>query len=142
MEIKIKKIKPMFISIVTTCDRYTEDSTIGESVVLDAKKTAGAYKSYQKVIAVGDAVRNVKVGDIVEINPSRYIRRKYDDNSIRNDLVENPTMYVDIPMVYLNDEGYFLIQENDVSYVIEEYEIIDDTPKVNLIKPKTPELKL
>lgn len=142
MEIKVKKIKPMFTSIVTTCDRYTEDSTIGESVVLDAKKTAGAYKSYQKVIAVGDSVRNVKVGDIVEINPSRYIRRKYDDNSIRNDLVENPTMYVDIPMVYLNDEGYFLIQENDVSYVIEEYEIIEDTPKVNLIKPRTPELKV
>lgn len=132
----------MFTSIVTTCDRYTEDSTIGESVVLDANKTAGAYKSYQKVIAVGDSVRNVKVGDIVEINPSRYIRRKYDDNSIRNDLVENPTMYVDIPMVYLNDEGYFLIQENDVSYVIEEYEIIEDTPKVNLIKPRTPELKV
>jgi hypothetical protein len=132
----------MFTSIVTTCDRYTEDSTIGESVVLDANKTAGAYKSYQRVIAVGDSVRNVKVGDIVEINPSRYIRRKYDDNSIRNDLVENPTMYVDIPMVYLNDEGYFLIQENDVSYVIEEYEIIEDTPKVNLIKPRTPELKV
>ena len=63
--IKIKKIKPMFTAILTTMDTYEDDVTCNSIIV----KTKGTIKEYQKVVAVGDTVRSVKVGDLVCINP-------------------------------------------------------------------------
>ena len=39
-------------------------------------KTVGSVKEYQKVIAVCSMVRDIKVGDLVAINPSKYIKKK------------------------------------------------------------------
>lgn len=139
--LKIKKLKPLFNQILTTAERYEEDYSLGSSLI-DAKKTAGSYKEYQKVLAVGDSVRSLKVGDIVSINPIKYIRKKYNDNSLREDIVDNPIIEVNIPTVEVNDEECFLIYDNDVSYVIEEYneEIIPES--IHVIKAKTPKIEL
>ena len=63
--LKIKSIKPMFDSLVTTMNKYEEDGYENGVIV----KQAGVLKEYQKVIAVGPAVRNIEVGDMVMINP-------------------------------------------------------------------------
>ncbi len=137
--LKLKKIKPLFNQILTTADRYEEDGTIG--TLIDATKTAGSYKEYQTVIAVGDSVRSIKAGDVVSINPVKYMRRKYNDNSLREDFVDNPVIEVNIPTIELNGVEHFLIYDNDVSYIIEDYEE-EYIPDIPIIKPKKPKLTI
>jgi len=134
--IKVKNIKPIFTSVITTAERYEEDGTVNGSTILDKNKVAGSYKEYQKVISVGSSVREVKPGDIVLINPTRYMTRKFNDNSLREDIVDNPVINVDIPTVQMNDEDFFLINENDVAYIITDYEELPEPKVSNLILPK------
>ena len=63
--LKIKAIKPMYTAIVTTMDTYQEAQFMAGSQLLDVTKTVGGLREYQKVLAVGSAVREVKVGDLV-----------------------------------------------------------------------------
>ena len=39
----------------------------------------GTVKPYQKVVTVGSMVREAKPGDVVMIDPSSYIKKKYSD---------------------------------------------------------------
>ena len=58
---KIKKIKPLFNSLITTMDKYEEDVT--NNGIIDTKRQEGSLKEYQTVIAVGTTVRDIKVGN-------------------------------------------------------------------------------
>ena len=53
--LKIKSIKPLFDSLVTTMNKYEDDGFKNGVIV----KQAGSLKEYQTVIAVGPAVRNI-----------------------------------------------------------------------------------
>ena len=132
--LKIKDIRPVYTRIITTANRYTENQKNG--VILDAKKLEGRYKEYQTVVKVGSSVREVKEGDVILIDPSRYMKRKYNDNSLREDFVENPILEINIPTVQMNDEDYFMIEERDIAYVIEDSEEVPDENPANLILPK------
>ena len=81
-DIKINEIKPLFTTIITTLDVYEED--LIENGALKAPQ--GTLRMYQKVLAVGDSVRGVKVGDIVLLNFENYIKRKYKENSLKEDM--------------------------------------------------------
>ena len=132
--LNIKDIKPVYTRLLTTAERYQEDQTNG--VLLDANKLEGRYKEYQKVVRVGSSVREVSEGDTVLIDPSRYMKRKFSDNSLRNDFVDNPIVEIDIPTVTMNGIDYFMIEERDIAYVIQDYEELPD-PKPNpIIMPK------
>ena len=134
--IRVKDIKPIFTRIITTAEKYENDNTIN-GVLFDVNRQAGRYKEYQKVVKVGNAVREVKVGDTVLIDPSKYMQRKFSDNSLRNDFVENPIVEINIPTVQMNDEDFFMINESDVAYIISDYEEIPE-PSVDIIVPKKP----
>lgn len=138
--INIKKIKPIFTKVLTTTERYLSDIYVGNII----QATKGSIKEYQRVVAIGDTVRNVKVGDLVMINPSRYIKKKYDEDSLRNDIVDNPKVSIDIPIVVMDDKDYFLIDENDISYIIEDFEVLPDKKpkKADIIMPKKTKLIL
>ena len=132
--LNIKDIRPVYTRLLTTAERYQEDQSNG--VLLDANKLEGRYKEYQKVVRVGSSVREVSVGDTVLIDPSRYMKRKFSDNSLRNDFVDNPIVEIDIPTVTMNGIDYFMIEERDIAYVIQDYEELPD-PKPNpIIMPK------
>lgn len=117
----IKKIKPMYTRIVTTMDMYVEDQTTPGGI-LDVTKLKKGIKEYQTVIAVGTAVRNVKEGDLVCINPDRYAVRKFQDNSIKNDIMENTVTRYNFNVVKLEDKDYLLLDEADVEFIVEDYE--------------------
>ena len=88
--LKIKKIKPLFNAIVTTMDRYTEDQYTDGGLI---KVTAGTIKENQKVIAVGSIVRDIKVGDMVSINPIRYAVKKHQEGSLKDGVIcDNPVI--------------------------------------------------
>lgn len=132
--LKVKSIRPVYNRLITTANRYTESQKVGS--ILDANKLEGRYKEYQTVVKVGSSVREVKEGDIVLIDPSRYMKRKYNDNSLREDFVENPIVEINIPTVTMNDTDYFMIEERDIAYIIEDSEEVPDSNPNNLILPK------
>jgi hypothetical protein len=53
----------MFTGVVTTAYKYNEGVYITGSNILDPTKSKETLQEYQKVIAVGDAVTNIKVDD-------------------------------------------------------------------------------
>lgn len=124
--LKIKTIKPLFTSIVTTGDKFEKDVTVGGIIQQDQKK--GDLKLYQKVLAVGSAVRDIKVGDMVMINPIAYVRKKYSKDSVQNDMDNNPTLSINIPTVPVTDENgntsdCLLLTDRDIQFVFEGEEV-------------------
>lgn len=133
--LQITKVKPMFTSIVTTADRFDKDMVEGGLII--AKK--GDLKLWQKIIAVGTSVRDLKEGDMVMINADHYALKRYDKNSLQNDMDNNPTIryafnFLDI---YENDKPKecLLINDRDVLYAFEGKEV-DSSDSVAEEKPK------
>ena len=136
--LKIKKIKPMFNRILVTADKYKNDVKQGEVVVV----TAGTLKEYQKVISVGDTVRGIKEGDFVLINPTRYAVKKHQEGSLKNGIIsDNPVVSYNFNFVDVNDTVCILLYDQDVDYVIQEYEETEDKVS-NLILPEEKKLIL
>lgn len=117
---KPKKIRPMFTTIVTTMDKY--DAPVFNGSLIDTTRKEGAVKEYQRVIAVGDAVKNIQPGDIVCINPANYAVRKFQEGSIKESIQEmNPITRFIFKTVELAEEGECLLLDlRDIMYVIEE----------------------
>ena len=132
--LKVKDIRPVYTRLITTANKYEETQMNGN--LIDVNKMEGRYKEYQTVVRVGSAVREVKEGDVVLIDSSRYMKRKFSDNSLREDFVENPIVEINIPTVTMNNEDYFMIEERDIAYIIEDSEEVPDSNPNNLILPK------
>lgn len=139
--LKIKDIRPVYTRIITTAERYKETQRLTESLI-DSSKMEGRYKEYQTVVRVGSSVREVKEGDLVLIDPSRYMKRKFSDNSLREDFVENPIVEINIPTVTMNDTDYFMIDEHDIAYVISDSEELPDPQVSKIIMSKEPSIKV
>ena len=128
--LKIKSIKPMFDSLVTTMNKYEQDGFENGVIV----KQAGSLKEYQKVIAVGPAVRNIEVGDTVMINPIRYAKMKHKEGSLKNGVItDNPVIGYEFKTVTINDEECLYLQSQDIMYSFEGEEVEDK--KDNIILP-------
>ena len=129
--LKIKTIKPMFDSLVTTMNKYEEDGYENGVIV----KQAGVLKEYQKVIAVGPAVRNIEVGDMVMINPIRYAKMKHKEGSLKNGVItDNPVIGYEFKTVTINDEECLYLQSQDIMYSFEGEEV-EDKKDSNIIIP-------
>lgn len=132
----------MFTNIVTTMNLYEEDATLA-SGLLDTRKQKGALKEYQTVIAVGNAVRDIFPGDVVCINPIRYAQYKHDKSSLKDLASSNPITGYNFNVVEIDGEDCLLLHDQDIRYVVEEYEEVPDpvlnTPAApsKLIHPNT-----
>lgn len=118
--LKIKKIKPLFTSIVTTGDRFTEDQKQNGLIIA----SQGDLKMWQKVLFVGTSVRDIAVGDMVMINAENYAVKKYDKNSIQNDLDNNKTITYAFNWVTITDDtgeekDCLLLNDRDILYAFE-----------------------
>lgn len=116
----IKKIKPMFTNIITTGDRFEKDFTQGGLIV--AKK--GDLKVWQEVIAIGDMVKGINVGDKVMINIANYAVKRYSKDSIQNDLDNNPKIRYNLNWVTMDDKDgnqmdCLLLNDRDILYTFE-----------------------
>ena len=78
--LQLRKIKPIGCQVLVTENLYGWDD-FDESGLIIHKR--GDIKSYQEVIAVGDDVKFVKPGDVVEINLYKYCEFKDDPNSVK-----------------------------------------------------------
>ena len=131
--LKINKIKPLFTALITTMDRYEQDK-ITEGGLIDTSKQQGTLKEYQKVLAIGDAVRGIKVGDLVCVNPARFAVRKHDKGSMRDGVItDNPVVTYNFDVVEMGGNQCLLLQDRDIEYVIEDYEEVPDSNPSPLI---------
>jgi TPP-dependent pyruvate/acetoin dehydrogenase alpha subunit len=74
------------------------------------------------------------VGDLVKINPARYAVRKYEENSVKKDLMENKIVGYNIPQIEIDGQTYLMLQNSDIEFVVTEYE--EETPYSGLITEK------
>lgn len=133
-ELKIKKIHPLFTALITTMDKYEEDLNIGGVIT----KQQGTLKENQKVIAVGDSVRGIKVGDLVNINPKRFEVRKHKEGSLKDGIItDNPVVGYSFDVVEMENTQYLMLQDRDINYIIEDYEEVEIKPKTELIMPES-----
>ena len=126
--IKLKKIKPMFTSILTTAEKFTEQRFMPGTMIIDPTASKTGLKEYQTVLAVGDAVRGVKVGDLICINPERYAVRKYKKDSLKSDMDEynNVVVSYNFHIVEVDGKDCLFIDDRDIDFVVEEYESVEE----------------
>lgn len=127
----IKKIKPLFNMLVTTCNKYDSNIKLAGTDLLDSTK-ANTIKEYQTVIAVGPSVRGIEVGDIVFINPARYIVRKHQEGSLKDGVItDNPVIGYKFETVEVDGKICLLLFDNDIKFTatIEEF---DENPTIVL----------
>lgn len=125
-DLKLKKIKPINSQILTTADKYEEDGHMElKGAIIHQAKMKGTVKLYQKVLAAGSLCRYVKEGDVIQINPIRYVHIDHpeDEDSIRGVVtVRNDYSKYSLPTIKIDGETRLLINEQDVEYIIEDYE--------------------
>ena len=99
--LKITKVKPMFTDLIITADRF-ENDILDKGIVLANK---GDLKPYQTVIAIGNAVRDINVGDKVMVDFEIFAEHKIPVGSVKKNMdVDDPVVRYNIPWVTMTDE--------------------------------------
>lgn len=137
--LEIRKIKPIGCQVLVTKNVYGWDD-FDESGIIIHKR--GDLKSYQTVIAVGDDVKFVKPGDVVEINFFKYCEFQDDPNSVKVNGT-NKVINLHLNIVEMIDEegdpiDCFLIDQREVKYILEEYKEVTykNSELINIKQPK------
>lgn len=121
---KIKKVRPLFTNVITTAKTYVSD-VLTAGGLYNPTKMEGQMNIFQTVVAVGTTVSGIKEGDVVKVNFKRYAKAKHVPGAIdeaEHKMTDNLSITYEIPMIIINDEECLLLQNNDIEYVIEEYE--------------------
>lgn len=75
---------------------------------------------FQRVVAVGGLVKEVKVGDLVHFNPIRYAVMKHKEGGMKDGIItDNPVVDYNVPTVVVNGETCMLVYDSDIDYVVE-----------------------
>ena len=124
----------MFTALITTMDKYEKDMTTGG--LINVTKMQGGLKEYQTVLAVGGSVRDIKVGDLVCVNPTRFAVKKHQAGSLKDGVVtDNPVTTYNFDVVEMDGKQCLLLQDRDIDFIIEEWEEIPDNPSP-IIQPE------
>lgn len=133
------KIRPMFNRIVTTMNVFEEDQKKGG--LIDPTKAKGTLKEYQTVVAVGSTVRDIKVGDEVCIDPTRYAVMKHQDKSLKNGVIgDNMVVEYRFDTIVLNGVKHLMLYDQDVTYIVEESEEVEEPKGPTLIQLEKPKI--
>ena len=117
----------MFTGIITTAKRYVGEQYASKgSLIIDTRKRDGSLNPYQTVVSVGTSVRDIKEGDVVKLNFSRYALAQHRPGKV--DAAENLqsddlNWAYEIPKIVIDDIDYLLLQDRDVEYIVEEFEV-------------------
>lgn len=124
---KIKKVRPLFTGVITTATKYVGETTTSGGLIIDTTKMDGSLNPYQSVVSVGPlAAKDIKEGDVVKINFKRYAKARHTPGAIdeaENKQFDNMSITYEIPIIHLDDRDYLFLQNNDIEYVVEEYEV-------------------
>lgn len=104
---------------------YTPKLIVGDEVRALTKRGESRVSNYQRVVAVGKAVRDVEVGDMVRLNLDNFAERKYVSNGIRDkvDGMTNEIVGYRIPYIEIAGEKFISCDERDIEMVVTEYDV-------------------
>lgn len=112
----------MFNQVICTMDTYN-DEEIKKDSIIDIHKVQNPIKEYQKVVAIGPMVRTIEVGDTVMINPKRYSKMKHKEGSLKDGVIgDNMVVEYKFNVIELDHKKYLLLTDQDIDFIIEEYE--------------------
>ncbi len=141
--LKIKEIQPIGCQVLVTKNIYGWDDRDESGIVIHPK---GDLKSYQQVIAVGDDVKWVKPGDVVEINFYKYCSFENDNNSVKvngtNKVVELHLNEVELTDTEGDPIICFLIDQRDIKYILKDFDEVTYSKKDSLITITPPKKQL
>ena len=124
----------MFTALITTMEKYEQDMTTGG--LINVTKMQGGLKEYQTVLAVGGSVRDIKVGDLVCVNPTRFAVKKHQAGSLKDGVIsDNPVTTYNFDVVEMDGKQCLLLQDRDIDFIIEEWEEMPDNP-TSIIQPE------
>ena len=130
----------MFTALITTMDKYEEDVRTSGGL-LDVTKQQGGLKEYQTVLAIGSSVRDIKVGDLVCVNPTRFAVKQHQAGPLKDGVVtDNPTIKYNFDVIEMDGKQCLLLQDRDIDFIIEDYEEVPDPTPSPLIKPEEKKL--
>lgn len=136
---KLVKVKPMFNRIITSMDIYEEDQF--SNGLLDTTKAKGSLKEYQTVLAVGTTVRDIKVGDLVCIDPARYMITKHREGSIKNNIMsDDVAVGYKFNTIKLEDKECLVLYDQDITFIVEEYKEVKEPTGPHIIQPEKPNI--
>lgn len=123
----------MFNKLVTTANRVKQNTN---EIIIDITKINKVIDDFQTVVSIGSSVRDIKVGDLVCINPDRYAVKKYQQKSASAEVegYENTIIGYDIPRITLDDVEHLMITDSDVIYIVDEYEKIKKSTIIDTSK--------
>ena len=136
---KLIKVTPLFNRIITTMDTYEHDQYVNG--LIDTRKAKGSLKEYQTVIAVGTTVRDIKEGDVVCIDPTRYMVTKHRDKSLQGNIMgDDMAIGYKFNTIKLGDEECLMLFDQDISFIVEDSEDVEDQVAPLIIQPEKPNI--
>lgn len=111
---KMMKFKVLFDKVVVSANK---ENMLNEKIDIP-EGMEEAYNDIQTILALGRQAKEcgLRVGQKVCIDPSRFIKRKTADNSIKN--VGREYYQVEMPIEVINNEEYMFIGTRDIKYVL------------------------
>lgn len=135
--IELIKIKPMFNRLVTTMNTYEQDQF--KNGLLDTSRKKGSLKEYQTVISVGTTVRDIKVGDVVCIDPTRYMVTKHRDKSLQGNIMGDELVVgYKFNTIKLDGKECLMLYDQDITFIVEESKEVEDQAGPLIIQPEKP----
>lgn len=137
--LKLKKIKPLFNRLVTTMNTYEQDQM--NKGLIDNSRRKGSLKEYQTVLSVGTTIKDIKVGDIVCIDPTRYMVTKHRDKSLQNNIMGDELVIgYKFNTIKLDDKECLMLYDQDITFVVEDSEEVEDSPGPIIVQPNKPKI--
>lgn len=133
------KIKPMFNRIITSMDVYEKDQF--KNGLIDTSKSKGSLKEYQTVISVGTTVRDIKEGDVVSIDPTRYMVTRHKDKSLQANVVgDEIAVGYKFNTIKLDGKECLVLYDQDITFIVEESQDVEDQTGPVIIQPEKPKI--
>lgn len=120
--LKVKKARPTFNGIFATYERFDKDQYNENGLLVYTK---GTVKPWQRIVSVGPFVKSVKEGDLVKVNYAKYAVHKYEENSIKRDIMEDKIVGYNIPFEYIDGVQCMYISDNDLLVIYDEAEEVE-----------------
>lgn len=122
---KVKKVRPLFTGVITEAKTYSEDAQTEAGLYVGSR--TGELNRFQRVYAVGPMVTGIQEGDIVCVNFKRYLVPVHLPGKLENNIQKDKMQAsYEIPVIDIDGVKYLFLQNNDVEYVVEDYELDND----------------
>ncbi len=92
---------------------------------------------------INSSVREIKEGDLVCIDPKRFSIPEHKAKGLKDGIIgDNMTIGYQFDTIEIDGEQCLLLQDRDISFIVEEYEEVPDTPTTTIIQPEKKKLIL